>query len=130
MSDHKLSRFLLPLAIAALVAPVTWSHSRAKKALADESAAKTPVTETVKIPHPTVINGRMVQPDEYRMVAGRITLKVEDLKTNKVVAESPITWKQVGRHFAKTKMDIDRGILTKVDLGGTRESVLLHNSRS
>lgn len=32
--------------------------------------------------------------------------------------------------IGKTKLDIDKGVLTKVELGGTREAVLLHGSNT
>ena len=116
---RRIFKLTAPLAIVVLVASLAFGQSRHNRA----------VVETVKFSHPTIVNGTTIEPAEYRIVAEGRELKVEDLNHN-VVARSPITWKRFEHRFRTTKTDIDRGVLTKVNLGQTNEAVLLHTSRT
>jgi hypothetical protein len=118
-------KLLFPLAIASLVAPLAFG----KSVVNNKPGENQPIVKMLKFTNPIIVNGKTMQPAEYRIVAKGNELKVEDLN-RKVLAESPITWQQLGHRFKTTKMDIDHGVLTKVDLGNTNEAVLLHNSHS
>lgn len=120
--SHRIAKLALSLAIAVPFASLGFAKSGVNKPGDNKE-----VVEIVRISHPTIVNGTSVQPSEYRMVAKGSELKVEDLN-HKVVAKTPITWKQSDRRFKTTKMDIDKGVLTKVSLGNTNEEVLLHHS--
>jgi hypothetical protein len=87
------------------------------------------VIETVNVGHPMVVNGTSVAPGVYRMVAKGDRLRVENLNSHDLAAESPITWKRLENRVKTTKMDIDHDVLTRVNLAGTRDAVLLHRSR-
>jgi hypothetical protein len=89
---------------------------------------KEPVVKTVKFEHATRVNRKMVGPGEYKLTAKGYELKFE-AADGKTVAVSPITWRRVDHTFDDTKMDIDHDVLTKVNLGGTHEAVLLHTSK-
>lgn len=115
-------KMFLPVAILALAAPLAWGRTTA-----NNSVGNKPIVEVVRVSRSTIVNGTTIQPAEYRMVAKGNELTVEDLN-HKVIAKSPITWKRLDDNVGKTKMDIDRGVLTKVSLGGTHEAILLHNS--
>jgi hypothetical protein len=103
-----------------LLAPTAWGKSL--------NRASKETVETVKFSKPTIVNGTTVEPARYLLVAKEDKLKVEDLAKKRTIAESPIAWKDSSHRFGKTSMDIDNGVLTKVNLGDTHESVLLHNS--
>jgi hypothetical protein len=120
MSHRGIPNVFLPLAMAALFASVALG-----KSIERISAKGKVATETVTFSHVTVVNGTTLQPGEYRIVANGNELKVEDLN-DKVVAECFITWGQSNQKFGKTKVDIDRKVLTKISLGGTRDALLLH----
>ena len=116
-------KLLFPLAIATLVAPLAFGQSIVNNKPGENQA----IVKMLKFSSPTTVNGKTMQPAEYRMVFKGNRLKVEDLNHN-VLAESSITWKQSDRQFKTTKLDIDHGVLTKVDLGNTNEAVLLHST--
>jgi hypothetical protein len=120
MSHRTISRLLLPIAIAMCLGPMAWGKGVSKPVV------RKSIIEVVKISEPTTVNGTTLQPSEYRMIAKGDKLTVEDSK-HKTIAESPISWKRSDEEFGKTKLDIDHGVLTKVNLGGTHEAVLLHN---
>ena len=113
-----LSKFLVSFALtAALIVPV----------LPSSAAVNNQVVETIKFSHPTVINHRTVEPGRYLAVARGHELKLETLN-HEVVAESPITWRAHRYAFAWTALDIDHGVLTKINMGHTHDAVLLHTS--
>ena len=116
MLNRTFSRALLPLAAGLLLTPLAWGKF-----------LPSGTERTVTFNKATVVNGTTVQPAEYHIFVKGNELKVETLK-DKTVAKSPVTWKHEDKQFNSTKMDIDRGVLTKVELSGTRDAVLLHNS--
>jgi hypothetical protein len=122
MSYRMMSRLFTLAALVLLMAPLAWGQTAVKK-----SGANKPIVETIKFSEPTTVNGTTIQPGEYRIVAHGDTLQVEDVN-DKVLAESPISWRRLDHTIEKTKLDIDKGVLTKVELGGTHEVVLLHHS--
>lgn len=122
MSYRVMSRLFTPVVLGILMAPLAWGQATVKK-----PAANKPIVETITFSESTTVNGTTIQPGEYRIVADRDKLQVKDVN-DKVLAESPIAWKHLDHTIGKTKLDIDKGVLTKVELGGTREAVLLHHS--
>lgn len=115
MLRHVVSKTLLAMALATLMAAPAWS-----------SVANRRVEETAHFTRTIVVNGTRVPTGEYLLVARGDRLKVETTRHH-VMAESPITWKHEKLPSIR-KLDVDRGVLTKVNIRGTREAVLLHNS--
>lgn len=109
-------KMLVALALASLIVGPAWSSVSARKA-----------EETVRFEHSTTVNRTEVPAGEYLLVVKGDRLKVETLNDHHVVAESPVTWKHESRP-ALRKLDVDRGVLTKVNFRGMHESVILHNS--
>lgn|SRR5690348_18290281 len=108
-------KLLVAAALASLIVGPAWS-----------SVANRRAEETVRFEHSTVVNRTEVPAGEYLLVVKGDRLKVENMDHH-VMAESPVTWKHVSRP-ALRKLDIDRGVLTKVNFRGMHESVILHNS--
>ena len=120
MLGSKVSRIVLPVAMALFFAPLAFG-----KLPREVSAKGKMATDMIVFSHPTVVNGITLQPGEYRAIAKENELTMENMN-HKVVATSFITWGEGDHTFRKTKLDIDHKVLTKIDLGGTREEVVLH----
>ena len=103
-------------ALASLIVVPAWSTVANRRA-----------EETVRFAHSTVVNRTEVPAGEYLLVVRGDRLKVENMDDHRVMAESPITWRHVSWPTLR-KLDVDRGVLTKVNLRGMHEAVILHNS--
>jgi hypothetical protein len=117
MSLRRISKTFFPFAAALLLAPLTWAKTEARKT----------IIETLKFSHPTIVHGTIVQPGEYQLVVRGNELRVEE-SNHRVLAQSPVRWKQLGHMADRTMLDIDRGVLTKITLGGRDDAVLLVHS--
>ncbi|HET9399799.1 MAG TPA: hypothetical protein VFO34_02520 [Candidatus Acidoferrales bacterium] len=109
-------KLLVAAALASLIVGPAWSSPADRRA-----------EQTVRFEHSTMVNRTEVPAGEYLLVVKGDRLKVENMSDHRVMAESPITWKHVSRPVLR-KLDVDRGVLTKVNFRDMHESVILHNS--
>jgi hypothetical protein len=125
MRHRWVSKIIFPLAIATLVAPFTLGRAAAKAKPFPSTPDLPVVTEVVTFPHRVNVNGTMVPPGTYHLVAKWGNLMVEDSNRN-VYAKAPIFWQIENHGIAQTKLDIHNGKLDKVELGNTDEAVRLY----
>lgn len=114
---------LIPLAVVLLVPSAGWSKSASLTNSAQALGAEPQFDETiVTIKHPTVIGNFYVMPGSYVATVNEGIMKLHN-ENQGIVAEAIVNREEANRTFAKTKEDVKRDSLKRLDLGGTREAV-------